>query len=79
MFVKADIVLACLCECRPGSLDVPQRPSGAMPRTARKLRVPGSDTDASLSPNLVTKTPKERSPKVVDRRSPRGPATEVHV
>ncbi|KAI3447618.1 hypothetical protein Pfo_004283 [Paulownia fortunei] len=67
---------ACVFECRPGSLDVPQKPSPATPRTGRKLKTPGSDSDSFTSPNPVSKTPKDRSPKVVDRRSPRSPATE---
>ncbi|KAK4419167.1 Interactor of constitutive active ROPs 2, chloroplastic [Sesamum alatum] len=59
---------------RPRSLDVPKKPSPATPRTARKLKTPGSDSDSS--PNPVSKTPKDRSPKVVDRKSPRIPAIE---
>ncbi|KAG8374257.1 hypothetical protein BUALT_Bualt11G0112800 [Buddleja alternifolia] len=61
---------------RPGSLDVPQKPSPATPRTGRKLWTPGSDSNSASSPNLANKTPKTRSPKVVDRRSPRSTATE---
>ncbi|KAI3474017.1 hypothetical protein Pfo_028805 [Paulownia fortunei] len=61
---------------RPGSLDVPQKPSPATPRIARKLKTPGSDSDSISSPNPVSKTPKDKSPKVVDRRSPRILATE---
>ncbi|KAL0409882.1 UNVERIFIED_CONTAM: Interactor of constitutive active ROPs 2, chloroplastic [Sesamum latifolium] len=61
---------------RPRSLDVPKRPSPATPRTARKLKTPGSDSDSASSPNPVSKTPKDRSPKVVDRKSPRIPAIE---
>ncbi|KAL0278028.1 UNVERIFIED_CONTAM: Interactor of constitutive active ROPs 2, chloroplastic, partial [Sesamum radiatum] len=60
----------------PRSLDVPKRPSPATPRTARKLKTPGSDSDSASSPNPVSKTPKDRSPKVVDRKSPRIPAIE---
>ncbi|KAH6807341.1 hypothetical protein C2S51_028449 [Perilla frutescens var. frutescens] len=59
---------------RPGSLDVPPKPSPTTPRTARKLKTPGSDPDSFSSPK--SKTPKDKSPKVVDRRSPRTPATE---
>ncbi|KAK4478628.1 hypothetical protein RD792_014117 [Penstemon davidsonii] len=58
---------------RPGSLDVPQKPSATTPRTTRKFKPLGSDSDSG-SPNLVSKTPKNASPKVFDRQSPRSPA-----
>ncbi|KAK6116428.1 hypothetical protein DH2020_049890 [Rehmannia glutinosa] len=61
---------------RPGYLDVPQKPSLSTPRIARKLKPPGSDSDSVPSPNTISKTPKDRSPKVVDRRSPRNLATD---
>ncbi|XAR69038.1 hypothetical protein NMG60_11000489 [Bertholletia excelsa] len=61
---------------RTGSSEVPQRPSPATPRTARQLKTQGSDSDLVASPKPASKTPKERSPKVVDRRSPRTPGTE---
>lgn len=48
--------------------EVPRRTSPAAPKTARKLKTPGSDA--------ATRTPKERSPKVVVRRSPRSPVSE---
>ncbi|XP_021666892.2 interactor of constitutive active ROPs 2, chloroplastic [Hevea brasiliensis] len=60
---------------RAGSSEVPQRKSPATPRTARQLNIPGLDSD-SLSPNPASKTPKDKSPKVPERRSPRSPATE---
>ena len=63
-----------LFECRPGSLDVTPKPSPATPRTARKLKTSGSDPDLFSSPK--SKTPKDKSPKVVGR-SPRSPAIEV--
>ncbi|KAF2289973.1 hypothetical protein GH714_039381 [Hevea brasiliensis] len=62
-------------QCQAGSSEVPQRKSPATPRTARQLKIPGSDSD-SLSPNPTSKTPKDKSPKVPERRSPRSPATE---
>ncbi|XP_047956683.1 interactor of constitutive active ROPs 2, chloroplastic [Salvia hispanica] len=58
---------------RPGSLDVTPKPSPATPRTARKLKTSGSDPDLFSSPK--SKTPKDKSPKVVGR-SPRSPAIE---
>ncbi|PIN18477.1 hypothetical protein CDL12_08849 [Handroanthus impetiginosus] len=61
---------------RANSLDVAQKPSPAAPKTARKLKAPGSDADSGSSPNQDSKTPKVRSTKVVDRKSPRIPAIE---
>ncbi|KAL6543721.1 hypothetical protein OROGR_010218 [Orobanche gracilis] len=60
------------------SLEAPQRSSLTTPRVVRKLvKAPGSDTDSVFSsPNMVSKTNKDKSPKVVDRRSPRNLATE---
>ncbi|KAJ8570810.1 hypothetical protein K7X08_037782 [Anisodus acutangulus] len=49
------------------TVEVPQKTSPTAPKTARKLKTPGSDAP--------TRTPKERSPKAV-RRSPRSPAVE---
>ncbi|XP_065856986.1 interactor of constitutive active ROPs 2, chloroplastic [Euphorbia lathyris] len=63
-------------KARSGSSDVPQRKSPATPRTARQLKIPASDLDSTSSPNPASKTPKERSPKVAERRSPRSPAIE---
>ncbi|KAL0333340.1 UNVERIFIED_CONTAM: Interactor of constitutive active ROPs 2, chloroplastic [Sesamum angustifolium] len=62
---------------RPGSLDVPQKLSPATPRTGRKLKTLGSDSDSMTSPSPVSKTLKDKSPKIVDRRSPRSPAIEL--
>lgn len=63
---------------RAGSLEVPQRKSPATPRTARQLKTPGSDSDAvASSPNPASRTAKDRSPKVIERRSPRSPMSEV--
>ncbi|KAA0044032.1 interactor of constitutive active ROPs 3-like [Cucumis melo var. makuwa] len=61
-----------------GSSEVPQRKSPRTPRTARQLKTPSSDPDSvSTSPLAASKTPKERSPRVVtDRKSPRCLATE---
>lgn len=60
---------------RNGNVEVPQKVSPPTPRT-RKLKLPGS---TGSSPNGASKTPKDRSPKlVVDRKSPRIPVTEVY-
>lgn len=58
-------------------MEVPQRTSAATLKTAQKLRTPGSDGDSVSSPNPANRTPKDRSPKVVCRRSPRSPVIEV--
>lgn len=64
-------------ESRPGSLEVPQRKSPATSRTARQLKTPGSESDSVSSPNPASRTPKDSSPKVIERRSPRSLVTEV--
>ncbi|KAM2566410.1 hypothetical protein TB1_008920 [Malus domestica] len=56
-----------------GSLEVPQRRSPARPRTNK---TPGSELDSVSSPNMATKTLKNRSPKVNERMSPRSPVPE---
>ncbi|KAJ7972441.1 Interactor of constitutive active ROPs [Quillaja saponaria] len=62
---------------RAGTLEVPQRKSPATPRTARQLKTSGSDSNSlSSSPNPTSKTPKDRSPKVIERKSPRSPMFE---
>ncbi|CAN6576502.1 unnamed protein product [Malus baccata var. baccata] len=58
---------------RIGSLEVPQRRSPARPRTNK---TPGSEPDSVSSPNMATKTLKNRSPKVNERMSPRSPVPE---
>ncbi|XP_009797643.1 interactor of constitutive active ROPs 2, chloroplastic-like [Nicotiana sylvestris] len=63
-------------KARTVSVEVPQRTSPATPKTTRKLKTPGSDADSVSSPNPATRTPKDRSPKVVGRRSPRSPVIE---
>lgn len=55
------------------SLEVPQRVS---PRAGRQLKTTTLDADSASSSNQATRTPKERSPKVVERRSPRSPISE---
>ncbi|XP_054793965.1 interactor of constitutive active ROPs 2, chloroplastic-like isoform X2 [Prosopis cineraria] len=64
-------------KARAGSSEVPQKKSPATPRTARQLKTPGSDPDSlPSSPNPVSKSSKDRSPKVVERKSPRSPMSE---
>ncbi|KAF6134820.1 hypothetical protein GIB67_002221 [Kingdonia uniflora] len=63
-------------EDRAGTLEVPQRTSPATPRTARQSKITGSESD-SVSPHQACRTPKDRSPKVIERKSPRSPASEL--
>ncbi|KAK7393580.1 hypothetical protein VNO78_22138 [Psophocarpus tetragonolobus] len=64
-------------KARTGASEVPQRKSPASPQNARKLKTPGSDTDSvSSSPKPGSKTPKNRSPKVSERKSARSPISE---
>ncbi|OVA18156.1 hypothetical protein BVC80_1835g573 [Macleaya cordata] len=63
-------------KARTGSSEVPQRTSPVTPRTARQLKVTGSESD-SASSHPAIRTPKDRSPKVIERRSPRSPVTEL--
>ncbi|GER40572.1 ROP interactive partner 4, partial [Striga asiatica] len=54
---------------RPSSLQMAPKSSSSTPKVVRKLKITGSDSD---SPNPVSKMPKDnKSPKVIDRRSPR--------
>ncbi|KAG4974105.1 hypothetical protein JHK87_030926 [Glycine soja] len=58
---------------RSGSSEVPQKVS---PRVVRKLKPTTLDIDSASSLSQATKSSKERSPKVTDRRSPRSPVVE---
>ncbi|KAL6011098.1 hypothetical protein ACLOJK_001542 [Asimina triloba] len=59
-----------------GSVEVPQRTSPATPRTGRQIKVTGSESDSGSSTQPASRSSTERSPKVLERRSPRSPATE---
>ncbi|GAB2272336.1 hypothetical protein Dimus_007156 [Dionaea muscipula] len=61
---------------RSVSLEVPQKISPTTPRAARQLKAPGSDSDTVSSPNSCGRMPKNRSPKVTERVSPRSTTTE---
>ncbi|KAF5750384.1 interactor of constitutive active ROPs 2 chloroplastic isoform X1 [Tripterygium wilfordii] len=61
---------------RSGSSGIPKRKLPAMARTARQLKTPGSDSDSVSSLNSLNKTPKDRSPKVNERKSARSPLSE---
>ncbi|KAK4345714.1 hypothetical protein RND71_035890 [Anisodus tanguticus] len=63
-------------KARTVSAEVPHRTSPATAKTARKLRTSGPDVDSVSSPNPASRTPKDRSPKDIGRRSPRSSAIE---
>lgn len=73
---------------RNGSTEVPQRTSPSSKssqksspqanRIARPLKVAGSGSGSIGSPNSLSRTPKKRSPKVLERGSPRSPMTQKH-
>ena len=60
---------------RNGSNEVPQRVS---PRAIRQLKPTTLETEAVSTSNPASRTSKEKSPKVVERRSPRSPVSEVY-
>ncbi|GAA0162055.1 hypothetical protein LIER_18238 [Lithospermum erythrorhizon] len=61
---------------RPDSVEASKKTSLATPRTARKLiKTQGSDKELGTSP--TSKTVKDRSAKILERRSPQTPAIEV--
>ncbi|XVF19512.1 hypothetical protein REPUB_Repub11eG0117000 [Reevesia pubescens] len=60
-------------KARNGSSEVPQRVS---PRAVRQLKPTTLDTEAVSTSNPASRTSKEKSPKVVERRSPRSPVSE---
>ncbi|KAL2933791.1 Interactor of constitutive active ROPs 2 chloroplastic [Bienertia sinuspersici] len=55
-----------------------QKSSSPANRIARPLKVAGSGSISTGSPNSLSRTPKKRSPKVLDRGSPRSPMTQKH-
>ncbi|KAK2401295.1 hypothetical protein QL285_050899 [Trifolium repens] len=56
---------------RNGTSGVPRKKSPSNPRTARKMKTSGSDSNSvSSSPNPASKTPKDRSPNVKPTQSP---------
>ncbi|ANM70942.1 hypothetical protein ISN44_As05g055460 [Arabidopsis suecica] len=59
---------------RNGSPDVPKKVS---PRAARPLKIAALEPESSSSPISATnRTPKDKSPNVLNRRSPRSPVSE---
>lgn len=61
-------------EIRTGTLEVPQRSSPATSHTTKQQKASVADTE--LVPSPATRTPRARSPKIVNRRSPCSPASE---
>ncbi|XP_021751585.1 interactor of constitutive active ROPs 2, chloroplastic-like isoform X3 [Chenopodium quinoa] len=62
----------------PPSTKSSQKSSPTTNRIARPLKVAGSGSGSIASPNSLSKTPKKRSPKVLERGSPRSPMNEKH-
>ncbi|CAN6812202.1 unnamed protein product, partial [Brassica oleracea] len=63
--------------CFGGSNGSPDVPKKASPRAARPLKMTALEPDSSSSPiSANNRTPKNKSPKVLDRRSPRSPVSE---
>ncbi|KAG7538647.1 hypothetical protein ISN44_As13g023890 [Arabidopsis suecica] len=61
-------------KARNGSPDVPKKVS---PRAARPLKIAALEPESSSSPVSATnRTPKDKSSKLLDRRSPRSPVSE---
>ncbi|XP_031280723.1 interactor of constitutive active ROPs 3-like isoform X1 [Pistacia vera] len=58
---------------RSGSSEVPLKVS---PRAARQLNTTALESKSASSSSQTCRTPKERSPKVVERRTPRSPVAE---
>ncbi|KAK1586288.1 hypothetical protein Q3G72_000856 [Acer saccharum] len=56
--------------CRSGSSEAPQKVS---PRPVRQLNTSALETKSASPSNQTIRTPKDKSPKVVERRSPRSP------
>ncbi|KAE8719069.1 ROP interactive partner 3 isoform 2 [Hibiscus syriacus] len=61
---------------KTGSLVVSQKKSSAAPRTSHRMKMSGSDADMVSSLNPASKTRKERSPKVNERKALRSPVSE---
>ncbi|XP_058203189.1 interactor of constitutive active ROPs 3 isoform X2 [Rhododendron vialii] len=60
-------------KARNNSTEAPQKIS---PRVVRQLKTTTIETAPTSSSNGASKTPKDRSPKVTERKSPRSPASE---
>ncbi|KAF2321863.1 hypothetical protein GH714_003211 [Hevea brasiliensis] len=65
-------VVICQFNSRSGSSEAPQK---VRPGAVRQLKTTGLESDSS-SPSNQLRTPKDRTPKAIDRRSPRSPVTE---
>ncbi|XP_021770599.1 interactor of constitutive active ROPs 2, chloroplastic-like isoform X2 [Chenopodium quinoa] len=63
---------------KPSSTKSSQKSSPTTNQIARPLKVAGSGSGSIASPNSLSKTPKKRSPKVLERGSPQSPMNEKH-
>ncbi|XAR59792.1 hypothetical protein NMG60_11015764 [Bertholletia excelsa] len=54
----------------------PATPQKISPRAVRQQKTAALESDSTSSSDLANKTPKDRSPKVGERKSPRSPASE---
>ncbi|XP_068636256.1 interactor of constitutive active ROPs 2, chloroplastic-like isoform X2 [Aristolochia californica] len=61
---------------RSGASEVPQRTSPVTPRTRQSKMTTGSESDSPSSGRPMIRTAADRSPKVLERKSPRSPASE---
>lgn len=60
-------------KARSGSSEAPLKVS---PRAVRQLNTTALESKSASSSNQTCRTPKDKSPKVIDRRSPRSPVSE---
>lgn len=60
-------------KARSGSSEAPQKVS---PRAVRQLNTTALESKSGSPSNQTCRTPKDKSPKVIDRRSPRSPVSE---
>ncbi|XP_019459528.1 PREDICTED: interactor of constitutive active ROPs 2, chloroplastic-like isoform X2 [Lupinus angustifolius] len=63
------LIVIWLTVIRSGTSEAPERKSFANPRTARRLKLPSSDFGSISSPNPASKTPRVRTPKVIESKS----------
>ncbi|MQM02607.1 hypothetical protein Taro_035375 [Colocasia esculenta] len=72
---KTQLVMMQASKSRSGSSDVPQKTSPITPRSTQ-TKVAGHESGSATSTHHLTRTPTDRSPKIIDRKSPRSPASE---
>ncbi|CBI16257.3 unnamed protein product, partial [Vitis vinifera] len=72
-FVTRKEVKLCRLQNKSSPSGAPQKIS---PRTVRQLKTTSLESDSASSSNQASRTPKDKSPKVIERRSPRSPVSE---